>query len=281
MSGLSKIATVIGGRGFIGRALVTSLRAQDWDCHVPDRDFSWPEMVRPLGHVFYCAGLTADYLRDPRATLEAHAGLLSRVLQSARFESLVYLSSTRLYDGIPTEGQAQEDVRLCVNPVDPRHLYDVSKLAGENLCHVMGQGRARVARLSCVYSHLQDAGGFLPELFKKLANSRVEQDVRVASSPYFSRDYVHVSDVVHALIDISVRGVHTTYNVASGQNLRNDDLAALVQTHSGRKIVFELDRLQSTPPVVNIDRLKSEFGWSPASVSQCIAPWLQSLPSAA
>jgi nucleoside-diphosphate-sugar epimerase len=274
-----QIATVIGGQGFIGRALVHRLRELGWECWVPDRSVAWPQPDRPLGRVFYCAGMTADYLRDPAATLEAHAGLLSRVLQSTHYESLVYLSSTRLYDGLPSsDDAAREDGGLCINPLDPRHLYDVSKLAGESLCHVIGQGRARVARLSCVYNDETDEDGFLPELLKKVANTRSGEALHIASSPHFCRDYVHVSDVVRALMDIALHGTQPAYNVASGQNLRNQALAAMVQAHSARRIVFDLDRIQPPPAVVSIQRLQVEFGWSPTAVEQRIVPWLQSLP---
>lgn len=273
-----QIATVIGGQGFIGRELVHRLRELGWDCWVTDRNFAWPQPDRPLGRVFYCAGMTADYLRDPTATLEAHAGLLSRVLQSMHYESLVYLSSTRLYDGLPSsEVPAMEDGGLCINPLNPRHLYDVTKLAGESLCHVLGKGKARVARLSCVYNDEKDDDGFLAELLKKVARTRCNEALHIASSPHFSRDYVHVSDVVRALIDIAQSGTQPVYNVASGQNLRNDVLAALVNTHSARQILFELDQMQAPPPIVSIERLRADFGWSPARVEQRVVPWLKSL----
>jgi nucleoside-diphosphate-sugar epimerase len=273
-----QIATVIGGQGFIGRALVERLRELGWECWVPGRSVNWPQTDRPLGRVFYCAGMTADYLRDPAATLEAHAGLLSRVLQSRSYESLVYLSSTRLYDGfLSSEEVAREDGGLSINPLDPRHLYDVTKLAGESLCHVLGQGRARVARLSCVYNDEKEENGFLAELLKKVANTRSNEVLHIASSPHYCRDYVHVSDVVRALIDIAQHGIQPVYNVASGQNLRNDALAAIVKAHSARRIVFDLDRAQSPPALVSIQRLQSEFGWNPELVESRIAPWLQSL----
>ena len=95
-----KLATLIGGEGFIGRRLQARLRREGWTCQVPARDAPWL-LERPLGHVFHCAGLTADYAARPFDTVEAHASLLARLLRDADFEALVYLSSTRLYDGRP------------------------------------------------------------------------------------------------------------------------------------------------------------------------------------
>ena len=143
-----KRATVIGGRGFVGRGLVAHLRAAGWQVQVPPRDAAFPRRDRSLGHVFYCAGMTADFARRPRDTVEAHAGLLARVLESDAFDALVYLSSTRLYDGLDAAEPAEEGTPIAVSPGHPRHLYDVTKLAGETLCATMAPGRARVARLA-------------------------------------------------------------------------------------------------------------------------------------
>lgn len=272
-----RTATVIGGNGFIGRALIRRLEHDGWAVRAAPRDAIWPETHSSLGHVFYCAGLTADFLRDPPATLQAHAGLLSRVLQSAQWDSLVYLSSTRLYDALPPIALAREDGALAIDPRNPRHFYDLTKLTGESLCQVMGATRARVARLSCVYADTADAQGFLPDVLRAVAGTPPGHAVAVASSPHFCRDYVHVADVVQALIDIAVRGTQPVYNVASGANLRNDTLAQWVREHAARRVVFESDRQAPPAPVVDMERFATEFGWQPAPAQQRIVPWLRGL----
>lgn len=273
-----QIATIIGGQGFIGRALASHLCGAGWDCWVPDRTTSWPVSGRSLGLVFYCAGLTADYLSRPADTVEAHVNLLARVLQSDFYESLVYLSSTRLYDGLVSDVAADETLRLSVKPHEPRHLYDLTKLTGESLCYALGRGRARIARLSCVYDSAEDDDGFLPSMLRRVAQAPRGATIQVASSPHFARDYVHVSDVVHALMAIASNASQPTYNVASGENLRNDELANLVKEKSGRLLRFELDQQVPSPVQVSIDRFQQEFGWRPARVQECIGPWLSALP---
>ena len=278
MSTIEHKATVIGGQGFIGKALVAAFQHEGWDCWVPDRGTQWPQPERDLGHVFYCAGLTADYLARPAATVEAHVGLLSRVLQSPHYQSLVYLSSTRLYDGLPNGSLADENAGFHVMPTHPRHLYDLTKLTGESLCHLMGQGRARIARLACVYDHSPDAEGFLPDLLRKLARTPVGTSLSLASSPHVARDYVHVSDVVRALVGIATQGTQPVYNVASGENLRNLELANQVAQVCNRHIVFESDQMPAQPPQINVRRLQSAFDWRAARVFETIGPWLRALP---
>lgn len=273
-------ATVIGGNGFIGQALVKHLRSLGWNIWMPHRSQSWPNAERDLGYVFYCAGLTADYLQNPEKTVEAHVGLLARVLQSANFSSLVYLSSTRLYDGLPASTKAQEMAFLPVASHIPRHIYDLSKLTGESLCYVFGQGKARVARLSCVYDTAPNAPGFLPEVLRLVKAADPGSTITLASSPDFLRDYIFVNDVVRAIVDMAQGAKEVVYNVASGANVSNAALAALIRQHSGRRIIFAQAQGYSKPAKVSVDRLTMEWGWKPRSVDEVLSPWLNNLRGA-
>lgn len=271
------IATIIGGHGFVGAALRRHLAAIGWDCRVPERDAPWPLRGQALGHVFYCAGLTGDYLQRAADTVEAHVSLLVRVLQSDHWESLVYLSSTRLYDGLPPGSLATETALLPVAPQVPRHLFDLTKLTGESLCHVLGRGRARVARLASVYDSPADPAGFLPALLRQLAQAPRGATVAVDSSPAAARDYIHLPDVVRALVDIAQRGTHTVYNVASGKNLSNAQLAEMASRLAGRQLFFRSGQATPEPAVVDIRRLQDEFGWRPARPADVITPWLREM----
>jgi nucleoside-diphosphate-sugar epimerase len=89
--------SVLGADGFVGRALSRYLRGQS----ATVREFGRADtdyFSQPLGHAIYCIGLTADYQSRPFDTIEAHVTLFSRLLKDAAFESMTYLSSTRLYD---------------------------------------------------------------------------------------------------------------------------------------------------------------------------------------
>jgi nucleoside-diphosphate-sugar epimerase len=260
-----KKATILGGMGFIGRHLAGRLLAAGWDCDVPDRQSS-PDLLDNMGHVFYCAGLTADYSLRPFATVEAHVSLLNRILKADRFESLVYLSSTRLYDSLPVDS-GKEDLALLLNPLNPRHIYDLSKALGESLCVVAGQGRARVARLSCVFNDHTDAEGFLPGLLRQIIVERPSH-LQVDSSPFFTRDYIHLQDVLEALIYIAVEGTGPIYNVAGGRNISNDVLFTTLSRISGCEIVPLRHDTAPPPPVINIQKMQDAFGWQPEPVLQ-------------
>ncbi|WP_354679320.1 NAD-dependent epimerase/dehydratase family protein [Cupriavidus plantarum] len=214
--------TVIGGAGFVGRRLADTLRRAGHEVWVPERGDS-ALFSRDLGHVYYCAGLTADYAARPYDTVAAHVTLLSDVLRANRYDHLVYLSSTRLYDTSQLP-QGDEAAALTLQPANPRALYDFSKGLGENLCLTVAAGRTAVARLSCVFDWTPDSPGFLSEW---LVRAATEQAFQLDSDAGFVRDYIHLDDVVDALIGISTRGAGGIFNVASGENVSNGELAEL------------------------------------------------------
>lgn len=263
---VGRVFTVLGGGGFVGRRVVERLRAGGARVYSPDRDD--PALFsQPLGNVIYAAGLTADYLTRPFDTVEAHVGLLARVLQQCQWESLVYLSSTRLYDSRGAV-EASESLELHLDPAQPRHLYDFSKALGESLCHVIGQGRARIARLACVYEGMSDTDGFLSSLLRQaaMAARMGKMQLEVDTSASFLRDYVHVSDVVDGLICIALQGQHVVYNVASGRNVSNADLFAYILQRWGCQVIAKSPHKEVFVPRISIDRMRVDFDWRPKDV---------------
>lgn len=224
--------TVIGAGGFVGSHVVAKLRGEGIDPFVPTRDDPalWD---RDLGHVFYCAGLTGDYRTRPFATVEAHVGLLARLLDRARFDRIVYLSSTRLYDSQP-DGIGREDRSIPVDPANPEHLYELSKLQGENLTLHRSEGRGVVARLSYVFGWDAAAQGFLSEWLRAAGERGA---LTIDSAPDNARDYIHVDDVAHALRVLLDSGATEIVNVARGENLGNAEIAEVFARH-GREVRF-------------------------------------------
>jgi len=254
-------ATVIGGAGFIGRRLVERLRADGWDCEVPGREAQ--PFTGDLGHVFYCAGLTGDFEVRPFDTVESHVTVLSQLLRDATFSSLVYLSSTRLYD---TAGvvEADETTPLVLDPQNQRHVYDLSKALGESLCLRTGAGRARIARLSNVYGlSPDDGGGFLADVVRHAAAGAGSDEVFMNTSENAGRDYIALDDVIEALLAIAVSGTQPIYNVASGANVSNGDLFAAVQRQAGVRLRGTGGREALPSPRIRIDRMVEEFDWRP------------------
>ena len=262
--------TVLGAGGFIGGKLVAKFGQSGLKCYTPQRDD--PAIFKnDLGRVFYCIGLTADYRQRPFDTVEAHASLISRILKEARFEKLVYLSSTRLYDGLKGDTCLESD-NLSLNPAHPRHLYDFSKGLGENLCLTASDGRACVARLSGVYDFCAEATGFLPEILRRLPS---EREFILDSNSGIVRDYICIKDVLDSLIAMMDHSGCEIVNVASGENISNQDIADVLN-QNGFNVSLRGNSPRETPPRCDISKLKS-LGIHPTSVPDYLRRFIKDM----
>jgi nucleoside-diphosphate-sugar epimerase len=266
----SGLATIVGATGFVGRRLEAALLARDWDVHTPAKgDYSL--LGREMGVVFYCAGYTADYDRRPFDTVEAHASLVSEMIRAGKFEQLIYLSSTRLYDGQAVE-VAGEAAPLVLDPANPRSVYDLSKALGENLTLTRTEGRGAVARLANVFDWELESPGFLSEW---LIRARMERDLHLDSSPHIARDYIHLDDVVAALIAMAERSAAEVVNVASGELTSNGEIANIF-LQAGWKVGFTRDVSPLPPPRADVARLRA-LGVAAAPVKDVIRCYLEGL----
>jgi len=261
--------TVIGAGGFIGGRLTQALRARGEAVYTPGRG-EGELFDRDLGRVFYCAGLTGDFAVRPFDTVEAHVTLLAQVLARARFDRLIYLSSTRLYDSLGAAGGREDDI-LAFDPAAPRNVYDLSKALGENLTLARSEGRGAVARLSNVFDLAEGASGFLPELLQKARRSR---SITLDSVPGAVRDYVHADDVIAALRAMGERETPGIVNLASGRNVSNADLAR-VFGEAGWALTLAPDRPMPEAPRCAVERLRA-LGVDPRDPRDLIAQALSS-----
>jgi nucleoside-diphosphate-sugar epimerase len=251
------VITVLGGRGFIGSHLVRHLRAQGVECWAPER--GEPVAGRALGHIIYAIGLTADFRERPLDTVEAHVCRLLDLVRTASFESILYLSSTRLYRR--NEAPAREEDSLRLNPADPEDLYDLSKAVGEALVLSLGE-KGRVARLSNVVGPGQDRT-FLAMLIQE---ARATGRITLRTASESSKDYLAVEDAVALLARIALAGRHRLYNVASGVSVSHGEIAGAIARHFGGEVRVAPGAPTVAFPRIDIGRIVSEFGFSPRSV---------------
>lgn len=264
--------TVVGAAGYLGRHLSAHLRAQGRQVWAPQRagaDDCAAWLGRPLGHVLYCAGVTGDFRARAFDAMDAHTGLLCTLLRRARFDSLLYLSSTRVYLGAAS---GFEDAPLRVQPGDPEQLYNLSKLAGEALCHAGNRARApglaglprvRIARLSNVVGPAMDATSGLPA---ELLHQARSGHLLLRSDPRSARDYLHLADLLHWLPRIALTGRAPLYNLASGVQTSHAQWLAWLQRRTGCTLQYTQGAsLQSLPPI-SVQRLQAEWPHRPRCV---------------
>jgi nucleoside-diphosphate-sugar epimerase len=247
--------TVVGADGFIGRHLVRHLESVGEPVLAFSGRLLSEGLAEPLrgalGHLIYCVGLTADFRERPFDTIEAHVSAFAAVLRRARYESVTYLSSTRVYG----RGRAtDEDAMLSVQPSDPSDLYNLSKLAGESLCLASGQ-TSHVVRLSNVYGRDFGSSNFMSAVLRQAAE---EGKVLMRSSPASAKDFVSIDDVTAWVPAIAARGSRRIYNLACGRNISNATLASALR-ELGIEVEFGLEAPDVTFPPISTTRVTEEF----------------------
>jgi UDP-glucose 4-epimerase len=249
-----KNVVVTGGLGFIGRHLVQTLLSGEKQVTVVDNGATASEMALPAGAtlvkadvrhpeqvktalvnadlVFHLAGNSSGTLSvlDPRFDFETNAVGTFNVLEaisSGRARRMVYVSSASVY-GVPQRFPMNED-----HQTRPFMPYGASKLAGELAS--LAQFHASdlpvvVARPFCVYGPGENPDIALVEVSRYLRWHLNNRPIEiVGDSDRKTRDFVHVSDVVSALVLIADRApTGEVYNIGSGVEVSMRDLVSVI-----------------------------------------------------
>ncbi|ELA7919003.1 SDR family oxidoreductase [Vibrio alginolyticus] len=252
--------TVFGGSGFIGSEFVKTLKLLNHDVYVPDRNSS-DVFERDLGIIIYCAGY-GDCIRDPFNVLQANTILLSELLKKAKFDKLIYLSSTRVY--MNSECSMVEN-NLTIEFDDNRKLFNLTKLAAEELC-AKSNRNCLIIRPSNVFGAALKSDLFLPSITR---NAILNNVVDMYVDKLYAKDYIFVSDLVRATLDIlNVNNSNfKIVNVASGENTTAKDIADVLVRHIGCKVVWH-DNIATneTFPITDVSYMSDCISFKPLNV---------------
>jgi cephalosporin hydroxylase/nucleoside-diphosphate-sugar epimerase len=251
------LITVLGASGFIGSHLVRYLQQNGIEHQAPARH----ERVagRDLGHIIYCIGLTADFRDRPFDAVEAHVSKLVETVRLATFESILYLSSIRVYGG--SDGVARETDDLRFNPAHFDDIYTLSKATGEAVVLALGP-KGRVARISTAYG-VDQRESFLGSIIHEAIT---EGMITLRSSLESRRDYISIDDLVPLLVRISTTGRHQIYNLGAGENITHGEVTAAISALTGCSVSVVPDAPATGFARIDCSRIEEEFGFSPARV---------------
>ena len=223
--------TVFGGRGFIGSEIVTQLNMLGDNTYVPERDDT-NIFERNLGTIIYCAG-NGDCKNTPFSVLDANVNLLSQLLQRAKFDRLLYISSTRVY---MNQVSSNEHSNLTVSVDDQRRLFNLTKLVAEELCLKSGRNVC-IVRPSNVYGVALNSPLFLPSITRDaIKNGKIDMYIRKS----YAKDYVSVHDVAKSCIALSKisESNNKIFNVAVGINISAEQISSVLQEQTCCKVVW-------------------------------------------
>ena len=277
---------VTGGAGFIGSHIVDALLASGEDPVVLDNfatgsRSNLPEGVRVVeadvadaGVVDVIAGLgvktvihaaaqvsVASSMGNPGLDLAVNVEGTANVLAGARAagaERFVFLSSG---GGVYGEADGADEDTM----PRPKSYYSAHKYLGERYVEFSGLSYAN-ARLANVYGPRQRTdleGGVVAIFAEKL---RSGSPIVINGTGEQSRDFVHVADVVSALLVLAQSRRNGTWNVGTGEASSVLDLLRALEAEIG-----PATEVRHGPPRpgdvkdsrLSVDRIREELGWSP------------------
>lgn len=289
---------VTGGAGFIGSHLVEELLRGGWEVTVLD-NFSTGKMenlggqlergdlrimrgdireasavrraLDEVGVVLHLAAVTSvPYsLEHPDETYLVNVGGTRNLLEGClrgMVERFIYISTCAVY-GEPEYLPIDED-----HPKRPASPYAESKLEAERLCGEFQESYGldmTVLRLFNVYGPRMRAdsyGGVISTFIRRL---REGKPLIIYGDGEQTRDFIHVSDAVRAMMLVLVKGGLSgeTFNIATGIPTSINRLAAMISELSGesKPMLIHLEARAGEPrhSYGDIRRAREKLGFEP------------------
>ena len=240
------------------------------------RDFR-PDALLHAAGTASVGGSYAAPLDDLRTAVLTWANTLDGVRRSGLSPVVVFPSSAAVY-GNPARLPVAEDAPVC--PISPYGFHKaICELLAQEFTSCYGLN-ILVARLFSVYGPLQKR-----LLLWELCSQALEpgSDIVLHGTGKETRDYLHVDDLAHILLEVSLqlpKGL-TILNVGSGQAMQTEALARLVADTVGTgKAVRILGQSRPGDPPhwqADVSHLLSLSSWTPRPVAdglqQCLDAW--------
>ncbi|MBT0160053.1 NAD-dependent epimerase/dehydratase family protein [Candidatus Bathyarchaeota archaeon A05DMB-2] len=164
-------------------------------------------------------------MENPLEDFETNAHGTLNVLEKARKDDarIVFASSAAVY-GNPTKLPTPEDYGF-----NPFSCYGLSKVVGEEYCNMYANQyglEVTIMRFANVYG--SRCHGVINDFLDKL--SRNPNRLEIIGTGLQSRDFVHISDIVEALITSvqKEKAIGQTYNLGYGKTTKIIDLAKMI-----------------------------------------------------
>jgi len=285
-----KTVLVTGGKGFIGGALVEALvkkgnrvvvidnqSAKDVDFLIDAKVKYYEEDVANLQFfsqlyqeyqrfdiIFHLAGLASvlDSLDRPAITyLDNYLGT-ANILEFSRFSrphKVVNVSTCAVYGR--SEKSPFEESDVTEHNLNP---YSQSKRHGEDLCSLYNEVygvEVLTLRLFNVYGPRNKKS-----VVSKFLKAKSEgKNLAIHGMGDQTRDYVHVDDVVNALILAAESGISCSgevYNVGTGKEHSVKDLAKMIDPEGEYEAKAGGSR-EVKQAKAGISKIKKDLGWKP------------------
>lgn len=213
-------------------------------------------------------------MEDPWSDLDVNCRgtlVLLEALREANRDAKVVVAGSRLEYGkvaaMPVAEDAAGDL-LCLHAIHKRTVEQYLEL----YARLFGI-RYAVARVTNPYGPGQPAGRTAYGVINRLVQLALAGEaLTIWGDGSQQRDYIHVDDVVSALVAMAVSPAADgrVFNVGTGVGTRLADLAARIVDAAGAGRVVHTEwpalaaQIETGDFVADITRIRAELGWSPA-----------------
>ena len=289
----SSVCVVLGGSGFLGQRLcralvdagfrVRSVSRSGRPKSQPEPWWSSVEWVaagigtklsfRALDQadfVFHLVSTTLPSTSNSDIIYDLESNVLAtvRMLEAAAaigIRRMVFVSSGGTVYGTARQKLISED-----HPTNPLCSYGIQKLAIEKYFQLFRITRNLdpiVFRVSNVYGESQDCSRPLGAIAHFTNRAVRGVPIEIWGDGAATRDYVHVDDVVGALLkSMNYRGTERLFNIGSGRGVSLNELVGMLQQRIAKPIVVNYRPgrgFDVSENVLDIKRARAELLWSP------------------
>ena len=294
---------VTGGAGFIGSNLVDQLVLKGHSVTVIDNfvtgsiknlrksinkikivrksilDKSISKYFKNTDCVFHLAGLAdiVPSINNPKKYFDYNVNGTLNILECVKVnkvKKIIYSASASCY-GIPKKFPTSEN-----SEIDTKYPYALTKFLGEKL--VMHWGKiykfsSISTRFFNAYGPRSRTSGAYGAVFGVFLAQKINnKPLTVVGNGKQTRDFIHVTDLVTALIKIlNSSKKDKIYNIASGKETSVNKIAKLI---GGKKILIPKRPGEPDRSLGDIRKIKRELKWSPKiSIEQGVNKLLENL----
>lgn len=262
--------TIFGGNGFIGSEFIKYIQKQNQPILIPEKNS--PDIFdKHLGTIIYSIG-SGDCIKSPFNVLDANTIFLSKILQEASFDKLIYISSTRLYIN---QEKSTESSDLLISSNDTRRLFNLTKLVSEELC-IKSNKNVTIIRPSNVYGPAINSPLFLPSIVRDAINKKC---INMYVKPDYEKDYIAIEDLINCTLQLTKikKNIPNIINIASGYNTTAKDITQIIKEKTGCTINWhtEINDIEKFPPI-DISYIKENIDLKPRNVLHDLSEMIDS-----
>lgn len=210
--------------------------------------------------------LASKSVMDPHYDMSLNINGTLNMLEcckNRKIDLFIYTSTAYIY-GEPEYLPVDEK-----HPAKPSTPYGISKYAGEMYCRYYAKKYnvpVVIVRFFNIYGPNQPTGFVIPDITNNILDNNSDV-VQLRGSSNDERDFLHISDLCHALLRvIEKRPVHGTFNLGGGAPIKITELAKMISATLKKDVRFECamtENIKISRLFADISAAKESLNWEP------------------